>query len=145
MNHQIKDAPAQVKPSSLLMENEAAVISSSLLCKASKEFLDFFRLENIGIDCKPKCGNCSCGRCSIGNKVMSIREEREYEVIRNNLKYDPVGSESDPGPYFRSALPCLVDKNSLGNNKSVILGTLNATLRKILPGEECMMNSYRHY
>ena len=39
-----------------------------------------------------------------GNKVMSIRKEKEYQVIRNNLTYDTVGSESDPGPYFRSLL-----------------------------------------
>ena len=55
--------------------------------------------------------------------MMSIKEEREYEVIRSNLEYDVVGTQDDPGPYFRSVLPWKVDKTNLGNNKSVVLGT----------------------
>ena len=62
---------------------------------------------------------------------MSIKEEKEYELIRSNLLYDAVGTVDDPGPFWRSSLPWTVDRRNLGNNRSVVLGTLNATLRKL--------------
>ena len=49
---------------------------------------DFYNIENLGIECKPRCGGCKCGRCPIGSKEYSIKEERELELIDKNLEYD---------------------------------------------------------
>ena len=127
---QVKDSPT-FNPDSFIEETEASTIATSLLCNASQEFLNFFKQENIGVDCTPKCGNCQCGNCAIGGRLRSIKEEREYEVIKSNLEYDPVGTSSDPGPYWRSVFPWTVDRNILGDNKSAVLGAMNATLRKL--------------
>ena len=127
----VKDCPSQISPDVVTSEVEASILSKSLLCSSSRDFLDYFKMENVGVDCQPRCGNCSCGFCAIGGKLMSIKEEREYEVIRSNLKYDPDGTINDPGPYWRSSLPWEVDRRTLGDNKSVVLGTLKATLRKL--------------
>ena len=129
--NQIRDKPSSIDPCVVAEKEESSLLSSSLLCKASHEFLDHFKMENIGVDCTPKCGNCSCGTCAVGGRMMSIKEEREYEVIRSNLEYDAIGTQADPGPYFRSSLPWEIDKSNLGNNRSAVLGTLNATLKRI--------------
>ena len=44
---------------------------------------------------------------------MSIKEERDYELIKENLESNPVGTLEDPGPYWRSVLPWEVDNISL--------------------------------
>ena len=116
---------------SFLINSEMSNLTSALLCKSSHDFLNYFKQENIGVDCTPKCGSCQCGTCAVGGKILSIKEEKEYEVIRGNLEYDAVGTESDPGPYWRSNLPWETDRETLGENKSVVLGTLKATLKKL--------------
>ena len=129
--HQIKDSPSSADYSIHAAELEANILSHSLLCKTSRDFLNFFKEESIGVDSHPRCGNCACGNCAIGSKLKSIKEEKDYEVIRGILEYDSTGSEQNPGPYWRSVLPWEVDKQNLGNNHSMVHGTLNATLRKL--------------
>lgn len=34
------------------------------------------------------CGGCKCGKCLVGSKNYSIKEERELVLIDKNLKYD---------------------------------------------------------
>ena len=49
---------------------------------------DFYKIENLGVECKPKCGGCKCGKCSLGAKDYTIQEERELELIERNLNFD---------------------------------------------------------
>ena len=42
---------------------------------------DFYKIENLGVECKPKCGGCKCGKCSLGAKDCTIQEERELELF----------------------------------------------------------------
>ena len=110
---------------------EGSYLAGCLFTTADSDVLNYFKEENIGIDCVARCGNCSCGQCAYGNSRMSIKNEKEYQKFKNNLSYDPVGSQDDPGPYFRSKLPWKVDKDMLGDNKRVVLGTMNATARRL--------------
>ena len=73
----------------------ASVVSS---VKSEREFLDYFKQENIGVECNPKCGGCRCGQCPVGSKPMSLKDEREYEKFKSNLKYEEGGTADDPGP-----------------------------------------------
>ena len=91
----------------------AANIEQSL-CQMYKE-------ESIGVDVNPRCGDCKCGNCSIGNKTMSLKNERLYEMFRNNMIYDEKGTPEDPGPYWRSKLPFIVDRHELSDNKKNVL------------------------
>ena len=76
---------------------KTAVKSATLIstAKSEKEFLDFFKQDNIGVECNPKCGGCRCGQCPVGSKPMSLKDEREYERFKANLEYDEVGTEND--------------------------------------------------
>ena len=44
------------------------------LAKTDREILDYF---NIGAECSLMCGGCLCGRCPLGAKQMSLKDERE--------------------------------------------------------------------
>ena len=46
---------------------------------------DFYTIEALGVQCKPRCGGCKCGKCSLGAKDYTIQEERELELIERNL------------------------------------------------------------
>ena len=67
--------------------------------KTEKEFLEFFHEENIGVECNPRCGGCRCGRCAIGAKQMSIKDEKDYEYFKSLMHLEEEGTVDDPGPY----------------------------------------------
>ena len=81
--------------------------------------------------CKPKCGGCQCGKCTMGSKQMSLNDKREYERFKHNLKYEPQGTTADPGPYWRTSYPWNVDKHQLINNLPAVKGIMEATKRKL--------------
>ena len=41
----------------------------------------------MGIQCFPLCGNCSCRKCALGSKGLSIKEEREQALVNQGLSY----------------------------------------------------------
>ena len=45
----------------------------------------FFSLEQLGVECTPRCGSCKCGKCQPGGKNMTLKEEQEYHLIEKNL------------------------------------------------------------
>ena len=49
---------------------------------------DFYNMENLGIQCKPRCDGCKCGRCSLGSNAYTIKEEKELALIEKNLSHD---------------------------------------------------------
>ena len=106
----------------------ATLVSSA---KSEKEFLDYFKEDNIGVDCNPKCGGCRCGQCPIGAKPMSLKDEREYERFKSNLYYEEHGTAEDPGPYWRTSYPWNIDRAELENNVGAVYGVMNATKRKL--------------
>lgn len=38
------------------------------------EIGDFFSIENLGVECTPRCGGCKCGKCPLGAKNYSLKE-----------------------------------------------------------------------
>ena len=48
----------------------------------------FFEIEGLGVRCEPKCGSCKCGRCHPGGKDMSLKDEKEYQLIEGGLQFD---------------------------------------------------------
>ena len=45
-------------------------------------------LNRIHVECSPRCGACRCGKCAIGAKGYTLKEERELALIENNLVED---------------------------------------------------------
>ena len=111
-----------------------AIIKSSTCvssAKADRELLDYFKEDSFGVHCEPKCGGCRCGSCAIGSKQMSLKDEKEYERFRNNMNYEPEGTASDPGPYWRTKYPWNIDRHKLIDNLPAVLGVMQATKRKL--------------
>ena len=105
--------------------------SFTATAKTDREFLDFFKEESIGVECQPRCGGCRCGKCPTGSKAMTIKEEKDYKKFQSLMSLDPLGTESDPGPYWVSELPWTVDKSKLANNRSAVLGVMKSTVGKL--------------
>ena len=38
---------------------------------------DFCKIENLGVECKPKCEGCKCGKCSLGAKDYTVFKKSE--------------------------------------------------------------------
>ena len=38
---------------------------------------EFFTIESLGVECNLNCGSCRYGKCAIGRKKYTLKEERE--------------------------------------------------------------------
>ena len=101
------------------------------LTKTDKEILKYFKEESIGVECEPKCGNCQCGKCALGSKQMSLKDEKEYNKMLEKMIYDEDGTKDDPGPYWRVSYVWLDPRESLPENYKAVLGVMNSTARKL--------------
>ena len=86
---------------------------------------DFFSIESMGVNCDPKCGNCSCRKCPIGGKSFTLKEERELHQIEEGLSFD-----SD---HWIATYPWKKDPTLLPNNyfyaKKMLINTENRIRR----------------
>ena len=91
-------APVKRKENFVLFENAFGKCVSGSSCHSSRttftkvnfvqtEFTveDFYKVENLGISCNPKCGNCQCGNCPLGSSEFSIKEKKELDLIDKGL------------------------------------------------------------
>ena len=53
----------------------------------TKQIEDYFTMENLGVECNPKCGGCKCGNCSFSS-MLSIKEQKEMNQIIDGLEYN---------------------------------------------------------
>ena len=111
----------------------AAVKSATMLNskKVEKSFMDYLQVDDIGVDCNPRCGGCRCGQCAIGAKSMSLQQERDYQKFCDNLSYNKEGTAEDPGPYWETSLPWIKDRHDMADNKAAVLAVMNCTKRKL--------------
>ena len=64
---------------------------------------DFYNIENLEVECKPRCGGCKCGKCPLGAKNYSLKEEKELQLIERNLHLDsPAHRWMTPYPWIRN-------------------------------------------
>ena len=87
---------------------------------------DFYNIQNLGINCNPRCGGCKCGKCSVGSKNYSIKEEKELAVIDKNLKYDKENK------IWIAGYPWIRDPYELPDNKRVAFSMLMSTERRLM-------------
>ena len=111
----------------------AAVKSATMLNskKVEKSFMDYLQVDDIGVDCNPRCGGCRCGQCAIGAKSMSLQQERDYQKFCDNLSYNKEGTAEDPGPYWETSLPWIKDRHDMADDKAAVLAVMNCTKRKL--------------
>lgn len=94
---------------------------------------NFFDTEALGVECTPKCGSCKCGRCPIGGKSYTLKEERELRLIEEGLEHK--------GDHWIAKYPWIKDPKQLPNNKEFALRKLRAT-EKRLGKNEALLNMY---
>lgn len=99
--------------------------------RTDKEILNFFDEEQIGVHCEPRCGDCRCGSCTLGSKQMSIKDEKEYEKFKSLMQLDVLGTEEDPGPYWRTGFPWTVEPSDLVDNRAAVTAVMHSTERKL--------------
>ena len=57
-----------------LKENTRKLVQHATVHFASVSVEDFYIMENLGVECSPKCGSCGCGCCHPGGKNMSLKD-----------------------------------------------------------------------
>ena len=89
----------------------------------------FFEIEGLGVMCEPKCGGCKCGKCQSGGKQMSLKDEREYQLIDNGLLFN-----EDRGRWVAN-YPWIKPPSELPNNRHIALAILKSLERRLLPNK----------
>ena len=70
----------------LLLETTRKLVKHAVLHHAKiSEITQFFDIENLGVQCIPRCGGCRCGSCSLGGSNCTIQEEKELQMIENGF------------------------------------------------------------
>ena len=91
---------------------------------------DFYNIENLGIECSPRCGGCKCGKCSLGSKNYTIKEEKELALIEKNLHYDQEAKR------WIAEYPWIRDPKDLPDNKKAAFAKLISTERRLAKNSE---------
>ena len=105
-------------------------IESAHIFKVQGDFRDFTSIESLGVQCSPRCGSCKCGNCHPGGKDMSLKEEREYRMIDENLIY------LQDEKRWKATYPWVRDPKELPNNRQVVHAKLQSTERRLLKNKE---------
>ena len=91
---------------------------------------DFYNMENLGIQCKPRCGGCKCGRCSLGSNAYTIKEEKELALIEKNL------SHNAKEKFWTAEYPWIRDPFDLPDNRRAAFGMLISTEKRLSKNEK---------
>ena len=89
---------------------------------------DFFQCEEMGVRCYPECGGCKCGKCPIGGKEFTIKEERELALIEAGLKHKE--------NYWEAIYPWIKDPHMLPDNRLVVSKMMQSTETRLLKDPE---------
>ena len=85
---------------------------------------DFYEIENLGIECTPRCGGCKCGKCSLRSKDFTIKEEKELKLIEAKLEYNREEKR------WIAEYPWIRDPSELPDNKKAAIGMLISTEKR---------------
>ena len=91
---------------------------------------DFYNMENLGIQCKPRCGGCKCGRCSLGSNAYTIKEEKELALIEKNLSHNAKEKS------WTAEYPWIRDPFDLPDNRRAAFGMLISTEKRLSKNEK---------
>ena len=94
----------------------------------------FWASEELGIAAPKSCSNCrNCKACSFISSQLSFKEQQEYQIISENLKYDP------PKKKWIAKYPLTEDPILISDTKtaaSKMLESLEKRLQKAKLAEE---------
>ena len=114
---------------SVLIEKTQKLVKHVVIHHAKNiEIEKFFDIEGLGIECSPKCGSCRCGKCPLGGKDYTIKEERELELIESGLIRKPT--------HWEAKYPWIKDPKTLADNYHVAHGMLKSTEKRLMRDKE---------
>ena len=85
----------------------------------------FFDIESLGTFPVPKCEHCEHTSDETDSVNITIREERELEMIKKGLDYDPVHQQ------WTVKYPWVKDANRLPNNFAAAFGQLKSLEKRL--------------
>ena len=91
---------------------------------------DFYNMENLGIQCTPRCGGCKCGKCSLGSNAYTIKEEKELALIEKHLSHDAKQK------FWTAEYPWIRDPFDLPDNRRAAFGMLISTEKRLSKNEK---------
>ena len=108
----------------LICEKTQKVVKHVVVHHAkNSEIQKFFEIESLGIQCTPKCGNCRCGKCPIGGKSYTIKEENELRLIEKGIVRK--------SGHWEAHYPWIKDPNTLQDNYQAAFGMLKGTEKRL--------------
>ena len=90
----------------------------------------FFEIESLGVNCTPRCGACSCGKCHPGGKSMSLKEENELKMIEEGIQFD-----SSKGRWC-AGYPWIKEPSELKPNRKVAVAKLISLEKRLQKNQE---------
>ena len=84
---------------------------------------EFINAENLGVACVPACGACKCGECGLGSKHYTIKEEKEIEMMSENLHHKV--------DHWETTYPWIKDPNLLEDNYLAAKAMLKSTQNRL--------------
>lgn len=91
-----------------------------------KTEVDFFTAEGLGINVPPKCKKCkACKECTFQINELSLCEQRELEVIKQNLKLDSIQNK------WITTYPYKTDPATLIDNRYQVEMMLRRTEKRL--------------
>ncbi|XP_071944795.1 uncharacterized protein [Antedon mediterranea] len=103
-----------LKENTTTLVKTAALIHHVTTCSLDS----FIKMAGMGVQCNPQCGSCRCGRCPVGAKEYTLKEERELALIEKNLKFC--------GSHWIAEYPWIKDPAELPNNRNAALFALKS-------------------
>ena len=120
-----------------LKKNTRKLVQHAAVHFASASVEDFYIMENISAERTPKCGSCRCGHCHPVGKNMSLKDEREYNLIESNLTYLPEKER------WLASYPWICDPSELPDNKPAAFAKLKMMEKGLLSNSK-HADLYRH-
>ena len=97
--------------------NDKILVHVAIVNHAVVKENDFLNIESMGVRCKPICGGCKCGKCSLGSNYCTIKEQKEQNLIEKGLEIK--------GNCWFATYPWIRDPKGLPDNKSTERRLLN--------------------
>ena len=92
----------------------------------------FFEVESLGVNCTPRCGACSCGKCHPGGKAMSLKDEAELQMIEEKISFNVKTGR------WLAKYPWIKKHSELPNNRRIAIAKLCSTEKRLLKNPDYM-------
>ena len=105
-------------------------VKTATVMHLGNQFNNFFQLEGLGVSCSPRCGSCACGTCHPGGKAMSLKDERELELIERGISFNDLEGR------WVAEYPWIRDPSELANNRKQAVAKLLSTEKRLKKNDE---------